>query len=226
MPRWIPSIKMNYTTILWDLDGTIVDSGPGIFDTFRKTFDAMGIEQPTEERLRTFVGPPLRYTFSQHMGLDEELTDKALETYKHFYHRGGGLNASMYPGVLEVVARSKAAGRTNALATSKALAGVQLIGEHYDFLHLFDFLGTADPAVDRFAKTDVIAYALDGLRAQNADLSRIILIGDRIHDIEGARDHGIEVALVQWGYGSTEEWAEADHSVANTDELAALLGLA
>ncbi|MEN9714916.1 MAG: hypothetical protein RJA35_383, partial [Actinomycetota bacterium] len=195
-----------YTTILWDLDGTIIDSGPGIFATFRKTFDALGLPQPTDAQLRTFVGPPLRTTFTQHLGFDAELTQKALETYRDFYHSGGATDASLYEGVLDVVAASKAAGLVNSLATSKAIGGVKVVGEHFDFLRLFDFLGTADVDANRLNKTDVIAYALEGLKSQGSNLERVLLIGDRIHDIEGARAHGIEVALVEWGYGDAGEW--------------------
>ena len=216
---------MNYTAVLWDLDGTIVDSGPGIFDSFRKTFEALGQEQPTDETLRTFIGPPMRETFGSILGYGPELTDRALAVYREFYHAGGATNALPYPGVIDLIAASKVAGPANSLATSKAYRGAVVVGEHFDFLKHFDFLGTADFDANRFHKSDVVAYALNGLREQGADLSRVILIGDRIHDIEGARDHGLEVALVKWGYGNPDEWALADHVVGDAKELAALLGL-
>jgi len=218
-------VEMKYTTVLWDLDGTIVDSGPGIFDSFRKTFDALGQPHPTDAQLRTFIGPPMRETFSVHLGYSPELTEKALTVYREFYHSGGATNALLYQGVPEVIAASKAAGAANSLATSKALRGAMVVGEHFDFLKHFDFFGTADFDANRFHKSDVIAYALDGLRSLGANLDRVILIGDRIHDVEGAREQGIEVALVQWGYGTPEEWAKADHRVANPAELTQLLGL-
>ena len=214
---------MKYTTVLWDLDGTILDSGPGVFDSFRKTFAAIGIEQPTEDQLRSYLGPPLKVTFDEHLGLDAETTQRGLEIYRDFYLDGGAINASLYPGVLELIAACRDAGITNSLATSKATTGVQLVGEHYDFLGLFDFLGTADTTVNRLNKTDVLTYALDGLTTMGADLSRVILVGDRIHDVEGARNHGIEVALVKWGYGTTEEWEQADYVVEDVAALKHLL---
>jgi phosphoglycolate phosphatase len=216
---------MNYTTVLWDLDGTILNSGPGVFDSFRKTFDAIGYPQPTDDQLRTFVGPPLRDTFREILGFTREQTQHALETYRDFYLAGGALNATLFDGVLDVVAASKAAGITNSLATSKAITGVRTVGEHFDFLKYFDFLGTADVDAGRLNKIDVVTYALDGLAKLGANLERVILIGDRIHDIEGARHHGIEVALVTWGYGSQAEWDQADAILETPQQLARLLAL-
>jgi len=214
---------MKYTTVLWDLDGTIIDSGPGVFDSFRKTFQEMGVAQPSDTQMRTFLGPPLRTTFAEEMGFSPEQTEQALGIYRGHYHAGGALNATEYPGVVDAIRAAHIDGRANSLATSKAFAGVKVVGEHFGFLDAFDFLGTADWADNRISKTDVITYALKGLRSQGANLDRVILVGDRIHDIEGARDHGIEVALVKWGYGSPDEWAEADHVVESPQELLAYL---
>jgi len=214
---------MKYATILWDLDGTIIDSGAGVFDCFRKTFAALGVAQPTDEQLRTFVGPPLRETFGIAMGFDAATTERALAIYRDEYHAHGALNATVYEGVVDVIAASRASGRTNSLATSKALPGTKVVGEHFNFLHLFDFLGTADAAEARYTKTDVLTYALSGLTKMGADTERIILIGDRIHDIDGARHHGLEVALVTWGYGNASEWAQADHIIESPAQLLQLI---
>jgi phosphoglycolate phosphatase len=214
---------MRYTTVLWDLDGTILDSGAGVFDCFRRTFAALGVEQPTDETLRTFVGPPLRTTFEKLMGFAPELANRALETYRDFYHSGAALNAHLYEGVVEVIAETRSAGIATSLATSKALAGTIVVGEHFGFIQHFDFLGTADPAQNRHSKAEVVAYAIDGLKQLGANLERVLLVGDRIHDVEGARAHGIDVALVTWGYGSPDEWAQADYIVDSTESLNKLI---
>ena len=214
---------MQYTCVLWDLDGTILDSGAGVFDSFRKTFAALGIPQPTEATLRTFVGPPLRTSFQNLMGLSPETTDEALELYRHFYHSGGALNAHLYPGVVEVIRQTHEAGVATSMATSKAITGTKLVAKHFGFIQHFDFLGTADPLENRHSKEDVVAYAMDGLRKLGANLDRVLLVGDRIHDIEGARAHGIDVALVEWGYGSEAEWAQADYRVATPQQLHRLI---
>lgn len=216
----------NYTTILWDLDGTIINSSPGVFESFNHTFRTLGMPELTPAQMKPFMGPPLRVTFGQLLGLSHEQTEQALAVYRDFYlKQGGALNCHLYPGVIETIQKSKAAGLTNSLATSKAERGTKLVGEHFDFLQYFDVLGTAANDETRNTKADVITYAIGELQKINADLTKVILIGDRIHDVEGAREHGLEVCLVRWGFGDEEEWAEADHLVSNTEELQTLLGL-
>ena len=216
----------NYTTILWDLDGTIIDSEPGVFESFHHTFKTLGLPDIDDETLRTFLGPPLADTFSETLGFDADLTQNCLFTYRDYYlNQGGALNCTLYPGVLEVIAKSQAAGITNSLATSKGESGTLLVCEHFDFLKYFDIVGTASNDRSRSVKADVITYAFEELKKIAADLSKVILIGDRIHDVEGAREHGIEVCLVKWGFGDEDEWAEADYLVSNAKELEEVLGL-
>lgn len=216
----------NFTTILWDLDGTIINSSPGVLESFNQTFRAVGMPEITAEQLRPFLGPPLRNTFRDVLKLSPEKVEECIAVYRDFYlNQGGALNCYLYPGIIEIIQKSKAAGITNSLATSKAERGTKLVGEHFDFLKYFDVLGTATNDQSRNSKTDVITFALEELQKINADLTKVILIGDRIHDVEGARDHGIEVCLVKWGFGNEEEWAQADYLVSNTNELEELLGL-
>lgn len=216
-----------YTTILWDLDGTIIDSSPGIYASFTHTFETVGLPVPSSDEMRKLIGPPLRTTFALISGGDEALAERCLEVYRESYLRGGGaLNAAAFPGVIELIAESKRQGRINSMATSKGLSGVEIIGNNLDFLKLFDVLGTASNDGHRVAKADVITYALAELELIGADLSRVVLVGDRIHDVEGAREHGIDVILVTWGAGDAHEWAEADAIAETPEQLAELLGLA
>jgi phosphoglycolate phosphatase len=215
-----------YTTILWDLDGTIINSFPGVFESFNHTFRTLGMPEVTAEQMKPFMGPPLRTTFRDVLKLEPEKVEECIAVYRDFYlNQGGALNCYLYPGIIETIQKAKAAGITNSLATSKAERGTRLVGEHYDFLKYFDVLGTATNDQTRNTKTDVITYAIGELQNLNSDLTKVVLIGDRIHDVEGAREHGIEVCLVEWGFGNEEEWAQADYLVNNTQELEELLGL-
>ena len=174
--------------VIWDLDGTILDSSPGVFESFRHTLATLGLGEITDEKLKPFMGPPLEYTFGTLLGHSPEMVSKCLETYREYYlHMGGALNANVYPGVLETLSKSQAAGITNSLATSKAERGAKLTGEHFGFIQYFDVLGTASNDSSRLSKTAVLKYAFEELQKIGADLSRVILIGDRIHDIEGGR---------------------------------------
>jgi phosphoglycolate phosphatase len=215
-----------FTTILWDLDGTIIDSRAGIFNSFNHTFAAMGLPLIGRDELNPFIGPPLLDSFIKICGGDLAQAERARDIYRERYLQGGGaLEADVFPGILEVIAASKAAGKFNSLATSKGLSGVKIVGDHFDFLHLFDVLGTASNDGSRSTKADVITYAMAELELIDADLTRVVLVGDRIHDIEGAREHGIEVILVKWGSGDESEWAQADAVAETPVELSNLLGL-
>jgi phosphoglycolate phosphatase len=216
----------NYTTVLWDLDGTIIDSSPGVYESFNQTFRRFGMAELTPAQMQPFMGPPLRTTFREILGMSHDECEEALAVYRDFYlKQGGALNCHLYPGVIETIQKLQSAGVTLSLATSKAERGTKIVGEHFDFLKYFSVLGTASNDEKRNTKADVLTYAFDELKKHGADLSRVILIGDRIHDIEGAREHGIEVCLVKWGFGNEEEWAQADYLVENTEELEAVLGL-
>lgn len=216
-----------FTTILWDLDGTIIDSSPGVFESFHHTFQELGLPDLTDEQMRPFMGPPLAHTFGDVLGFDANLVQECLRVYRHFYlNHGGALNATVYPGVIETLRLVKAAGIPQSLATSKALVGTTLVGEHFDFLKYFDVLGTASNDLSRHSKSQVLDYALTELKGIGADLTKTLLIGDRIYDVEGAREHGIEVCLVKWGFGTNEEFARADYLVEDARELQGLLGLA
>ena len=224
--RILSGKALSYTTILWDLDGTIIDSSPGIYASFIHTFETVGLAVPSIAQMREFIGPPLRETFERIAEGDQDLTNRLVEVYREVYLRGGGaLNATAFPGVLELIAESKRQGRFNSMATSKGFSGVKIIGDQLGFLDLFDVLGTASNDGTRVAKADVITYALAELELIDADLSRVVLVGDRIHDVEGARHHGIDVVLVKWGAGEPDEWAQADAVVETPEELAEFLGL-
>ena len=218
--------RQPFTTVLWDLDGTIIDSRAGIFNSFNHTFIAMGLPLITRDQLNRFIGPPLLDSFIEICGGDLAQAERARDIYRERYLQGGGaLEADVFEGILDVIAASKSAGKFNSLATSKGLSGVKIVGEHFDFLHLFDVLGTASNDGSRSTKADVITYALAELGLLDADLSRVVLVGDRIHDVEGAREHGIEVILVKWGSGDASEWAQADAVAETPAQLAELLGL-
>jgi len=216
---------MTYTAVLFDLDGTIVDSAPGIFHCFEHTFRMMHREAPSREAMRPFLGPPLEETFRDSLGMTGDDLDRAVAIYRAEYAAGGAITAELYPGVIEVVRAVRAAGIPVALATSKVESGVRMVLRHFELDEDFDVLGTASDDDVRSAKADVVRFALDALDEAGADISRVVLVGDRIHDVEGAAIHGVDSVLVQWGYGTEDEWSEATATVATVQGLREFLGV-
>jgi phosphoglycolate phosphatase len=215
----------HYSAILLDLDGTITDSAPGITDTLVWTFTQLGVPIPSAEVLRKYVGPPILDSFRDLAGMTLEQRERALEVYRVRYLDRGAYDATLYPGMGLLVRDIAAAGIPLSLATSKPELPATLMLEHFTIAGHFDLITGASADEVRSAKADVVAEALVRLRGIGADLSRPVMIGDRVHDIEGAAAHGIPTIAVAWGYGDDEEWREARAIAHDTDELRELLGL-
>lgn len=214
-----------YTAVLLDLDGTVTDSAPGITDTLAYTFEQLGREVPDADELLRYVGPPILDSFRDLAGMTLAERHEALEIYRVRYLDRGAYDATMYPGMGELVRDIAAAGIPLSLATSKPEVPATLMLEHFTIAHHFDIVTGASADEVRSAKADVVAEALIRLRAMDADLSRPIMIGDRVHDVEGAAAHGIPTIAVSWGYGAPAEWAHARAVAHDVGELRALLGL-
>lgn len=211
-----------YTAILLDLDGTITDSAPGITDTLAHTFAALGRAVPDADELLRYVGPPILDSFRDRAGMTLDERMRALEIYRERYLDRGAYDAVLYPGMGELVRDIAEAGIPLSLATSKPELPATLMLEHFTIAQHFTIITGASADETRSAKADVVAEALVRLRAMDADLSRPIMIGDRVHDVEGAAAHGIPTIAVRWGYGDDAEHA---HAVAVADDVAALRGL-
>ena len=215
----------SYTTILLDLDGTITDSAPGITDTLAYTFGELGMPIPDHDELLRYVGPPILDSFRDRAGMNLAERERALEIYRERYLDRGAYDATLYPGMGLLVRDIAAAGIPLSLATSKPETPATLMLEHFTIAHHFDIVTGASDDEVRSAKADVVAEALIRLRAMDADLTRPVLVGDRVHDVEGAAAHGIPTIAVSWGYGEPAEWQDAVAVAHDVGELRALLGL-
>jgi phosphoglycolate phosphatase len=214
-----------YTAVLFDLDGTIVDSAPGITSSLAYTFEAMGLPVPSPARLLEWVGPPIMDSFRDLAGFDPLTSARALAIYREHYVLTGVFDADLYPGVPDVLRAIHDAGLPLSLATSKPESTARLILEHYDLTKYFDELTGASEDEVRSAKADVVDEALRRLRVRGADLSRPVMVGDRSHDVHGAAAHEVPTIFVTWGYGSPEETAGTVAVVDTATELRVALGL-
>ena len=196
-----------YDYVLFDLDGTLTDSGPGIMSSFAYAVEKMGDSVEDKQQFRRFVGPPLRDSFEKSLGYSSDDADKAVAFYREYYFgMGGALENTVYPGIEELLAGLKAEGKKLIVATSKAEKGTKLVLEHFGLDKYFDFVATSNDA-DRKYKIDVIRYALDmcGIK----DLDRAVMVGDRESDISAAAEAGMDSIGVLYGYGDEEELTTA-----------------
>ncbi len=217
--------RLEYSAVLFDLDGTIVDSAPGITSTLAYMFRRLGHPVPSPAELVAWVGPPILDSMRDLAGFDPEESQRALAIYRERYLARGAYDATVYPGVPDVLRAVSEAGIPLSLSTSKPETPAALVLRHYGLDGYFDELTGASDDEKRSAKADVVEEALRRLRARGMDVSAPILIGDRHHDVEGAAAHGVPTVFVTWGYGSVEEQEGAVAVVDTSAELLDLLGL-
>lgn len=212
-----------YHNILFDLDGTLTDPGIGITNSVAYALKKYQISVEDRGELYRFIGPPLMESFERFYGFSHEQAVEAVGFYREYYRDKGIYENKVYEGIPQLLARLKAAGKKVLLATSKPEEFAVQILRHFDLLQYFDV--TAGAAMDetRTAKADVIAYGLR--KAGIADRESCIMIGDREHDILGAKKMQMASMGVLFGYGSREELeiAGADLIAETVEEIGRLL---
>lgn len=192
-------------TILFDLDGTLTDSAPGIKNCVRFGYESLGLQAPSEEQLQDFIGPPL-YLGARLAGLPGELIEDFIAAYRVRFAEVGWQENSVYPGILDLLTGLQASGYRLAVATSKPEVFARKIVAHFGMEHFFDFIGGATLDNTRSLKADVISYVLENLGNPEA----AIMVGDREHDVLGAKIIGLDAIAVTWGYGSATEIAACE----------------
>ena len=199
---------MKYTTVLFDLDGTLVDSGIGVTSSVAYALEKFGITPPPRQELFKFIGPPLTQSFSEFCGFDEEKTMLAIKYYREYYSVKGILECTMYEGVLELMQSLKEKGCKLALATSKPEIYATRVVENKGILPYLDYISAASTdEKTRATKEAVVEYALE--LCEEKDREKILMVGDRHFDIKGAATFGVDSVGVTFGYGTKEELKEA-----------------
>ena len=222
-PTPTPTVTRTWTCILFDLDGTLTDSAPGITSSLARTFEAVGLPVPAPAQLVEYVGPPLLDSLQSMAGMDEAAARDALAVYRADYARHGAFDSAVFPGIRGLLQRLHAAGIPLAVATSKPEAQAVRILEHFGLAAYFDVIAGATEDESRSAKADVVEEALRRLTERGVDLAHTVMVGDRQYDVEGASEHGLPTILVEWGYGSPAEAAGAIAVVHSADQLSSLL---
>ena len=198
---------MEISTVLFDLDGTITDSGSGIINSVKYALKKAGRKIPPEDELRKFIGPPLQEQFMTCCGIEEKEAAEMVALYREYYQEEGIFDNRVYDGVMEMLKTLKEAGLKIVMATSKPEKFAKMIAEHFGFAKYFDLIGGACMDGARTKKQEVIQYVLE--QCKEKDREKIRMVGDRCYDIEGANREGIRAIGVLYGYGSKEELEEA-----------------
>lgn len=211
-----------FKTILFDLDGTLTDPAEGITNSVAYALEKYGIKVEDRKSLYTFIGPPLNDSFMKYYGFSAEKAMDAIMVYREYFREKGIFENEVYDGIPELLARIKETGRKIVLATSKPEEFAVRILEHFDLMKYFDVVAGASMDEKRNKKGDVIKYAMEkgGFTAEEA-----VMIGDREHDIYGAKENGLMSIGVLFGFGSEDELkqAGADYIAASVEEIFELL---
>ena len=205
--------------LFFDLDGTLTDPALGITNSFIYALKYFGIEIPSYEKLCTFIGPPLNDTFKNLLNFEEEKIPEAIKKYREYFADKGLFENSVYPGIPELLSELKQAGKKLVVATSKPEDYSVRIIEHFGLTQYFENVCGSLHDTTRTTKDEVISFAIE--RNNISDKSKILMIGDRKHDILGAKKVGLKSCGVLFGYGSREELesAGADFIAENVSRL-------
>ncbi len=196
-----------YNTIFFDLDGTLTDPQFGITNSVAFALKKFGIENRDRTELFKFIGPPLKDSFMEYYGFSEERAYEAIKYYRDYFAPKGLYENEVYPDIENLLKKLKAMSLTLAVATSKPEKFANEILRHFGLLKYFDFVGGATMDEKRVKKADVINYTLKALNI--TDKSAVLMIGDRSHDIIGAKENGLKSIGVLYGYGNLKELTEA-----------------
>lgn len=195
---------MSVKSILFDLDGTLTDSGEGIINCANLALEHFGITPPDRETMRQFVGPPLHESFVK-FGVPADKAEEAVAVYRSRYIPIGKFENTPYPGIYQLLERLKADGHSLYVATSKPEWISLEILEHFDLAKYFTLVCGASMDTSRSTKESVIAYLLE----RTGKDGKTVMVGDTAFDVLGAKVHGIPTIGVAWGFGSVSDMEQA-----------------
>ncbi|OSC41921.1 hypothetical protein B8W66_07030 [Mycobacterium decipiens] len=209
--------------VIFDLDGTLTDSARGIVSSFRHALDHIGAAVPEGDLTAHIVGPPMHDTLrGMELG---EFAEEAIAAYRAHYSAHGWAMNNLFDGIEPLLADLHAARVRLAVATSKAEPTARRILNHFGIEQYFEVIAGASTDGTRSSKVDVLAHALTQLQPLP---DRVLMVGDRSHDVDGAAAHGIDTVVVGWGYGRADFTDKTPFTVTHTatiDELREALGV-
>ena len=210
----------NFDAVLFDFDGTVADTGEGVFLCVRYAIDAHGLEQPSDEDIRKFIGPPMIVSYhTLYPQLNDDEVQSLMQSYREKYAEVGLYKYELYDGISELLKKLNENGIKTAVASSKPQEALENIIKVSGIDKYFDCIVGADRNYTDSDKATIVEEAIK--RTGVTDKSRVLMVGDRKYDIVGAHKAGIACAAVLFGYGSQEEFDEyrADYVVNSFKEV-------
>ncbi len=214
-----------YDYLIFDFDGTVVDTGEGILKSLQFAFLDQGDRVPDLSDLRKFIGPPIYYSFTAFYGVPEERVADYIKSYRARYREKGVFECAPYPAMAETLQTLRRRGVKLGIASSKPQTLIYDVMRHLGITDLFDaVVGTAVDDSRHASKTDLIEDCMAKLGA--ADKRRVLMVGDRLYDLDGAAGAGVDSCGVLFGYGSEAEFREhnATYIIADYPALLVIVG--
>ena len=195
----------NFDYVIFDFDGTVADTGEGILKSLQYSFVAMGDEAPDLSDLTKFIGPPVYYSYTTFYGISEDKVDMYVKKYRERYSEKGIYESKVYDGLKELIISLKEKGIKVGIASSKPERLIYAVSDYLEITSLFDaIVGVKSDNSKHSTKAGLISQAMADMGAEDKD--KVLMVGDRCFDIDGAHEAGIKCCGALWGFGSKEEF--------------------
>ena len=206
--------------VIFDFDGTVADTGEGILKSLQYSFIAMGDPAPELSDLKKFIGPPVYYSYTHFYGISEDKVDLYVKKYRERYREKGIFESKVYPGLKELLVSLKEKNIKIGIASSKPESLIYSVSDYLGITEIFNVIvGVKSDNSKHSTKAGLITQAMDDMGA--TDKSKVLMVGDRCFDIDGAHESGVKCCGALWGYGDKEEFVEhkADFIIEKPEEI-------
>ncbi len=210
--------EFNY--VIFDFDGTVADTGEGILKSLQYSFTAMGDPEPDLRDLTKFIGPPVYYSYTTFYGISEDKVDLYVKKYRERYSEKGIYESKVYDGLKDLLYNLKQNGIKVGIASSKPERLIYAVADYLEITSLFDVIvGVKSDNSKHSTKAGLITQAIRDMGATDKD--KVLMVGDRMFDIDGAHEAGIKCCGALWGFGSEAEFKEhnAEYIVKHPSEI-------
>lgn len=195
----------NFDYVIFDFDGTVADTGEGILKSLQYSFVAMGDPAPDLRDLKKFIGPPVYYSYTTFYGISEDRVDLYVKKYRERYSEKGIYESAVYDGVRELIISLKEKNIKVGIASSKPERLIYAVADYLQITNLFDaIVGVKSDNSKHSSKAGLITQAMEDMGA--TDKNKVLMVGDRMFDIDGAHDAGVKCCGALWGFGDRPEF--------------------